>query len=98
MPALERSSGESRPSSASAFGPMIETIENADVTSTSAANSSSQQVMISGKPAQPDAGAGGGDDAGGMSGGCCQAPRDGATWALLGVPVAFVLLRRRRRN
>ncbi len=42
MPAFDRSSGETRPSSASAFGPITETTENALVTSTSAAASSAR--------------------------------------------------------
>ena len=42
MPAFDKFWGERRASSASAFGPMTEMIENAEVTSTSAANSSSR--------------------------------------------------------
>jgi len=46
-------------------------------------------------------GGGGGDDDGGdgsSGGGCCQAPKGGLSFALCSVPVAFGLLRRRRRR
>lgn len=46
-------------------------------------------------------GGGGGDDDGGdgsSGGGCCQAPKGGSSFALCSVPVAFGLMRRRRRK
>jgi hypothetical protein len=44
-----------------------------------------------------DAGLGGGDDAGGKAGGCCSANGGDLSFLLSGGPIAFVLLRRRRR-
>src|SRR3569833_622192 len=40
----------------------------------------------------------GGNESGGMGGGCCQAPGGGFSFVFSAVPVAFVLLRRRRRR
>ncbi|MEO6774969.1 MAG: M43 family zinc metalloprotease [Kofleriaceae bacterium] len=84
----------------------------------SAANTSTQAIVVSdtgmgsdgsgsdgsgsdgsGTGGGGDAGTGaGGNETGGMNGGCCQAPKGGLSFLLCGVPVAFVLLRRRRRR
>jgi len=86
----------------------------------SAANTSTQMIVVSGTGMGSGSGSGmgsgsnngsgsntggggdagttpGGNETGGMNGGCCQAPGGGFSFVFCGVPVAFVLLRRRRR-
>jgi hypothetical protein len=62
-----------------------------------------QPVAVTIPPAMPDGGNPGGGDAGTGGGGggdgtgCCQAPNGDVTFLLCGLPVALMLLRRRRR-
>ena len=84
----------------------------------SAANTSTQSIVVSGtgmgsgsgsgmgsgsgsdgsgNNGGGDAGTTGGNETGGMNGGgCCQAPKGGLSFLLCGIPVAFVLGRRRK--